>query len=102
MYDLKAFQSSLVRFLGKQTWVKSYITMTTIFGTEESARMIKVRYLVIDASFSYDMTVGRLASNHIRVTISTLYMCMKYPLPDRRVRVIQRDQETAIRYYMKV
>lgn len=76
--------------------------MTTIFGAEESAGMIKVRCLVIDTFSLYNMNVGRLAFSHMGVTISTLYMCMKYPLSDKRVRVIERDQATAMRCYMKV
>lgn len=45
-------------------------------------------YLVIDAPSSYNMIIGRLAFNPLSVALSTIYLYMKYQLPNRRVGII--------------
>lgn len=46
--DLKVFQGSLVEFSGKHVQLKGYITPEDLIWDKKSARMIKVRYLVIE------------------------------------------------------
>lgn len=76
-------------FLGEPIHVKGYIALKAIFGVEENARLIKVRYLVIDESSSYNMIIGRHSSNQLRTAPSTSYLCMKHPLMDGIVSIIQ-------------
>lgn len=68
--------------------VKGYITLKTIFGGRESARMINLRYLIIDTHSSYNMIIGLSAFNQLGASLSILYICMKYPLSDGRVGFI--------------
>lgn len=58
--DPKPFQGSLVGFLGESMHLKGYITFKTAFGAEENAIHIKVSYIFIEESFSYNMIIGRL------------------------------------------
>lgn len=68
---------------------KSFITLNIVFRADESARMIKARYLVIDTPYSYYMIIRCPAFNQLGSVMSTLYLCMKYLLPDGWVRDIQ-------------
>lgn len=56
--------------------------------------MIKVGYLVADILSSYNITVGRPALNLSGAALSTLYLSMKYMLPNEQVIIVQCDQET--------
>lgn len=71
-----------------------------MFGTEEGTRTVKVRYLIINTPYLYNMIIGRPDFNLIRDTMSIMYLCMTYPQSTRRIDVIQRDQETAKRCYI--
>lgn len=78
--------------------MKSYMTQKATFGEKDKAKEIKVGYLVIDAPASYNMIIGRPPFNQMGSTLSTLYLCIKYRLFDRRVGVIQGDQEISRKY----
>lgn len=78
-------------FLGEQVQVKGYIRLKTTFGAEENTRKIKVMCLVIDVPSSYNMIIGFPTFNHLGTALSKFYLCMKYPILDGRVRVIQGD-----------
>lgn len=88
-------------FLGKKVQVKGYITLKTTFGAKENTKQIKVMYLIIHLSSSYNMIMWRPTFNQLGFVISTLYMCMKYMLPYELVRVIQGDQEIARKCYVE-
>ena len=60
----------------------------------ENSKMIKVGYLVADILSLYNITVGRPALNLSGATLSTLYLSMKYMLPNEQVIIVQCDQET--------
>lgn len=79
---LNVFQGLLVGFSGEQVHVKVYITLKSVFRDDESIRMIKVRYLVIDKPYLYYMIIRCPAFNQLGSVMSTLYLCMKYSLPD--------------------
>lgn len=60
---------------------------------------MKVKYLFIEAPSSYNLIIGRPTSNRMGATISTLYLCMKYMLPNGRVGIFRVDHEIAIKCY---
>lgn len=55
---------------------------------EERKRMIKIRYLVINAYSSYNMIIGQPNFNIVWASLYTLYLCMKYLLLNGGVEVI--------------
>lgn len=70
-----------------------------VFKLKENAKMIKDMYLAIDAPSSYNMINRQPIFNLSGVSLSTLYLSMKYPLSKMRIGVIQGDQETARKCY---
>lgn len=62
--------------------MKGYVTPIITFREQDHGKEIKVKYLVIDAP-----------------TLSTMYLCMKYPLPNGKVGVFRGDQEIARKCY---
>lgn len=47
------------------------------------------------------MIIGRLKFNQLCASLSTFYLCMKYPLSNGQVGVIQGDQEIAKKCYVE-
>lgn len=75
--------------------------MKMTFRLGEQTKHTKVNYFVIEALYSYNIIIWRLAFNHLVATLSTLYLCMKYSLSNGRVRVIQGDQEVVRKCYVE-
>lgn len=61
--------------------------------------MITVRYLIVDTSSSYNIIMRLHAFNLLGASLSTLYLSMKYMLPNVCIGVMQEDQETSYKCY---
>lgn len=61
--DLTPYSGTLVGFAGEQVMVRGYIDLDTIFGEDECARVLKVRYLVLQVVASYNVIIGRNTLN---------------------------------------
>lgn len=91
----------MVGYSREHVLVKGYIILKTTFGEQDQTKEIKTMYLVIDTSSSYNIIIRRPTFNQLGTALYNLYLCMKYPLPNGRVRVIQGDQEIARKYYVE-
>lgn len=98
-YNLESFKGSLVGFSREHVQVKGYTTLQTLFVLRENAKMIKVRYLIVDTPSSYNIIIGLHALNLLGASLSTLYLSMKYLLPNVCIGVMQEDQETSCKCY---
>jgi hypothetical protein len=79
--QLQPYNGTLVGFAGEQAEDMGHITLLTTFGDKESAKTIKVQYLVIRTlCASYNIIIGRPAINTLGAAMSTLYLAIKYPL----------------------
>lgn len=67
-------------FSREQVQVKGYLILGITFGEQYNTKEIKVKYLVINAPFSYNMIIGQFSFNWLRIDLHTLYLCMKYPV----------------------
>ncbi|PNX98475.1 gag-pol polyprotein [Trifolium pratense] len=91
--QLTPYNGTLIGFSSEQVEVMGHITLMTTFGEKENAKAIKVRYLVVKTPFtSYNIIVGRPIFNSIGAVMLTLYLAMKYPLDNGRVRMVRGDQ----------
>lgn len=60
----------------------------TVFIFKEIAKMIKVKYLIVDSPWLYNIIIGRPSFNLIWDALSTLYLNMKYPLSNGHIGII--------------
>lgn len=60
----------------------------TVFIFKEIAKMIKVKYLIVDFLWLYNIIIGRPSFNLLGDALSTLYLNMKYPLPNEHIGMI--------------
>ncbi|MCI16503.1 hypothetical protein A2U01_0037647, partial [Trifolium medium] len=98
--QLQPYLGTLVSFSGEQVDVMGYDSLLTTFGDKESAKTIKVQYLVVKTPFtSYNIIIGRPSFNALGAAMSTLYLSMKYPLDNGGVGTVRGDQLLARRCY---
>lgn len=75
MDKLEAFQGSLVGFSGEQVHVKGHITLKTMSETKQNAKMVKVRYFVINTPFLVDMIIRRSIFNLLgRICVYAIFV----------------------------
>ncbi|XP_057432493.1 uncharacterized protein LOC130725265 [Lotus japonicus] len=90
--DLMPYTGTLVGFSGEQVWVRGYLDIDTVFGVDENAKLLRVRYLVLQVVASFNVIIGRNTLNRLCAVISTAHLAVKYPLICGKVGKIVVDQ----------
>ncbi|XP_020225264.1 uncharacterized protein LOC109807148 [Cajanus cajan] len=94
------YDEPLVGFSGERVKTKGYIKLSTRFGFEGAEyHDISVKYVVVHASTSYNILLGRPSLNRLGAVVSTLHLAMKFPAESRRVITVHADQKTARECY---
>lgn len=71
-YDqLKPFYGCLVGFIGNQVEVWGYVDMKTNFTDENATNTIMIKYIVLNAYFSYNLLLECSLLNRLGVVVST-------------------------------
>ena len=97
--QLKSYDGCLFGFAGDQVEVQGYIELRTTFFYGTSARTINVRYIVVNASSTYNLLLGRPSLNRLGAVASTRHMKMRLPSLDGGVITIKYDQKTTRKCY---
>ncbi|CAL5187889.1 unnamed protein product [Lathyrus oleraceus] len=92
---LKPLEAYLKGTFGDGVPVKGYIDLDTTFGKGENAKMLKVRYVVIDSWSVYNVVIGMPVVAELRAVISIVHLKMKYPIGDGMVGVVMADLDMA-------
>jgi len=68
---------------------------------EEVAKLkkIKIRYLMVDASTSYNVLLGRSSLNKLGAIVSTTHLAMKFPTEKGEIATIYVNQKDARECY---
>ncbi|XP_057418389.1 uncharacterized protein LOC130712579 [Lotus japonicus] len=93
--DLTPYTRTLVGFSGEQVWVRGYLDLDMIFGIDDNAKVLRVRYLVLQVVVSYNVIIGRNTMNRLCTMISTAHLAVKYPLDSGKVGKLTVDQRRA-------
>ena len=96
---LGPYTGCLYGFADNQVEVRGYLELRTTFTDGEASRTESIRYLVVNASFAYNILLGRPALNRLNAVASTRHMKMKLPDLSGKVIVIKSDQEEARKCY---
>ncbi|XP_057425972.1 uncharacterized protein LOC130719364 [Lotus japonicus] len=97
--DLMPYSETLVGFSREQVWVRGHLDLDTVFGVNENAKLLRVRYLVLQVLASYNVIIGRNTRNRFCAVISTAHLAVKYPLTCGKVGKIEVDQRRARECY---
>jgi len=79
--------------------VRGYVELRTTFSDGTLPRTINVRYIVVNASSTYNLLLGRPSLNRLGLVSSTRHMKMTLPFLDGGVITIKYDQKTTRKCY---
>ncbi|RDX94835.1 hypothetical protein CR513_22724, partial [Mucuna pruriens] len=96
--SLKEVSRTLFGFAREQVEIKGTIEIEMVFGGGAHAHSVSVTYTVVNAYASYNIIIGRPALNKLSAMVSTVHLCMKYPV-GKDVRIVWANQKIAQRYY---
>ncbi|XP_057447397.1 uncharacterized protein LOC130739180 [Lotus japonicus] len=97
--DLMPSTRTLVGFSGEKVCVRGYVDLDTFFGIDDNAKLLRVRYLVLQVVASYNVIIRRNTLNRLCAVISTAHLAVKYSLMSGRVGKIVVDQRRARECY---
>ncbi|XP_050889380.1 uncharacterized protein LOC127094613 [Lathyrus oleraceus] len=91
--------SDLQGFNGATTRPWGYVELLVTFGEQETAREVKIQFLVVDCPSLYNCIFGRPTLAELTAVPSTVHLKMKYYTKLGRVVTIHGDIEAARRCY---
>jgi len=98
--EIQPYDDQIIRFSGERVDTRGFIDLYTKFGEPgHQRRVIKVRYLLIDANTSYNILLGRPSLNHLGAIVSTIHLAMKFPSSEGEIITVHGDQKTARECY---
>ncbi|CAJ2674993.1 unnamed protein product [Trifolium pratense] len=93
------FGSDLSGFNGATTKPWGYVDLLVTVGSEETAKTIKVKFLVVDCPSLYQCILGRTAIADLMAVPSTAHLKMKYYTHKGQVATLHGDIEAARRVF---
>ncbi|PNX70869.1 hypothetical protein L195_g057825, partial [Trifolium pratense] len=91
--------SDLTGFNGATTKPWGYVDLLVTFGSQETAKTIKVKFLVVDCPSLYQCILGRTAIADLVAVPSTAHLKMKYYTHKGQVATLHGDIEAARRCF---
>ncbi|XP_050876397.1 uncharacterized protein LOC127080113 [Lathyrus oleraceus] len=91
--------SDLQGFNGATTRPWGYVELLVTFGEQETAREVKIQFLVVDCPSLYNCIFGRPTLAELTAVPSTVHLKMKYYTKLGRVVTVHGDIEAARRCY---
>ena len=87
-------------FSREQVSTRGYIDLRTVFRDRAQTKTIHIRFLIVDASTSYNVLLGCPSLNTLGAVVSTPHLAMKFPSPSGDILTIHCDQRLACECYM--
>ena len=91
-------KTPLVGFGGSEVALLGMIELPVSMGEEPKRKTLKVRFLVVDTPFAYNVILSKPGLNLFRAVISMYHMKMKFPT-DNRLGEVACDQKEARKCY---
>ena len=79
-------------FSGEKVSTRGYIDLHIVFRDGAKTKTIPIRFLVVDASTSYNVLLCRPSLNTLGTVVSTPHLAMKFPSPSGDILTIHGDQ----------
>jgi len=97
--EIQQYSESIMGFSGERVNTMGYIDLFTKFGAGRMTRMVKIRYLIVDAHTSYNILLGRPSLNMLGTVISTYHLAIKFPSTSGDIVTVHVYQPTTRRGY---
>ncbi|XP_072094204.1 uncharacterized protein [Arachis hypogaea] len=89
----------LVGFSGERVPVLGSVWLQTTLGEQSLSKTNDIQYLVVDCFSPYNLILGRPFLNKFGAIVSTVHLCVKFPLQDHQVVTIHGDHKEARQCY---
>ncbi|XP_072054212.1 uncharacterized protein [Arachis hypogaea] len=98
----KALQPSggeLAGFSGDRVPISGYVWLRTTLGEFPNFKTLDIQFLVVDCVSPYNIILGRPFLNSFGAIVSTIHICVKFPLQDNTVATVHVDHKEARKCY---
>ncbi|XP_057746232.1 uncharacterized protein LOC130965490 [Arachis stenosperma] len=96
---LQSTGGDLVGFSGERVPILGSVWLQTTLGEHPLSKTYDIQYLVVDCFSPYDLILGRPFLNKFGAIVSTVHLCVKFPLQNDQVVTIQGDHKEACQCY---
>nr|XP_025693487.1 uncharacterized protein LOC112795655 [Arachis hypogaea]XP_025693488.1 uncharacterized protein LOC112795655 [Arachis hypogaea] len=96
---LKSTGGDLVGFSGERVPILGSVWLQTTLGEHPLSKTNDIQYLVVDCFSPYKLILGRPFLNKFGSIVSTVHLCIKFPLQDNQVVTIHGDHKEARQCY---
>ncbi|XP_015965111.1 uncharacterized protein LOC107488846 [Arachis duranensis] len=96
---LQPYHGDLVGFSGERVPVLGSVWLQTTLGEQPLFKTQDIQYLVVDCFSPYNLILGRPFLNRFAAIVSTVHLCVKFPVRDNLVATIHGDLHEARQWY---
>ncbi|XP_016195116.1 uncharacterized protein LOC107636096 [Arachis ipaensis] len=96
---LQSTGGDLVGLSGERVPILGSVWLQTTLGEHHLSKTYDIQYLVVDCFSPYNLILGRPFLNKFGAIVSTVHLCVKFPLQDDQVVTIHGDHKEARRCY---
>ncbi|XP_025674464.1 uncharacterized protein [Arachis hypogaea] len=96
---LQSTDGDLVGFSGERVLIIGSVWLNTTLGEHPLSKTCDIQYLVVVCLSPYNLILGRPFLNKFGAIVSTVHLCVKFPLQDDHVVIIHGDQKEARQCY---
>ncbi|XP_072076442.1 uncharacterized protein [Arachis hypogaea] len=96
---LQSTGGDLVGFSGERVPILGSVWLQTTLGEQPLSKTNDIQYLVVDCFNPYNIILGRPFLNKFGAIVSTVHLCVKFPLQENQVGTIHGDHKEARQCY---
>ncbi|XP_016177581.1 uncharacterized protein LOC107619857 [Arachis ipaensis] len=89
----------LIEFSGERVPIMGHIWLRTTMGEIPMSKSIDIQYLIVDCYIPYNIIIGRPALNIFKAVVSTLHLCVKFPVLENKIATVYADHQEAWQCY---
>ncbi|XP_072054440.1 uncharacterized protein [Arachis hypogaea] len=97
--SLQPSGGELAGFSGERVPISGYIWLRTTLGEPPNSKTLYIQFLVVDCASPYNIILGRPSLNSFGVIVSTIHLCVKFPLQDNTIATVYADHKEARQCY---
>ncbi|XP_025616243.1 uncharacterized protein [Arachis hypogaea] len=96
---LQPYMGDLVGFSGERVPVLGSVWLQTTLGEQPLHNTQDIQYLVVDCFSPYNVILGRPFLNKFAAIVSTVHLCVKFPVQDNIIATVHGDLQEARQCY---
>ncbi|XP_072054170.1 uncharacterized protein [Arachis hypogaea] len=96
---IRPSSGELIGFSGEKVPIMGHIWLKTTMGEIPMSKSMDIQYLIVNCYSPYNIILGRPALNIFRAVVSTLHLCVKFPVQENKIATVHADHREARQCY---